>query len=245
MKKSILCLGSLGLAGVLMLTGCGKSDDVLVVGTNASFPPFEYVGGVSGDEIKGFDIDLARQIAKDAGKTLKVENMKFDSLIVALNAGKVDLIASGMTITAERQASVNFSDPYYEATQVVLVNRDNTSIKSVDDLKGKHIAVQLGSTGDIMAKSYSQEVTAFNTGFEAIMELKNAKVDLVLFDSEPAASFLDKNPGLKMVELDFDPEFYGFAVTKEKVELLHSINSTLTTMKHNGEYDALVAKHMK
>jgi len=245
MKKSMLCLGSLGLASVLMLTGCGKSDDVLVVGTNAAFPPFEYVGGVSGDEIKGFDIDLARQIAKDAGKTLKVENMKFDSLIVALNAGKVDLIASGMTITPERQASVNFSNPYYEATQVVLVNKDNTNIESVDDLKGKHIAVQLGSTGDIMAKRFSQQVTAFNTGFEAIMELKNAKVDLVLFDSEPAASFLDKNPGLKMVELDFKPEFYGFAVTKEKVALLKSINNTLSSMKHNGEYDALVNKHMK
>ncbi len=245
MKKSMLFVGSLGLAGLLVLTGCGKSDDVLVVGTNASFPPFEYVGGVSGDEIKGFDIDLARQIAKNAGKTLKVENMKFDSLIVALNSGKIDLIASGMTITSERQASVNFSAPYYEATQVVLVNKENSSIKSVDDLKGKHIAVQLGSTGDIMAKSYTQQVTAFNTGFEAIMELKNSKVDLVLFDSEPAASFLDKNPGLKMIELDFDPEFYGFAVAKEKVELLKSINSTLTTMKHNGEYDALVAKHMK
>ncbi|WP_394147442.1 basic amino acid ABC transporter substrate-binding protein [Shewanella atlantica] len=245
MKKSMLFLGSLGLAGVLMLSGCGKSDDVLVVGTNAAFPPFEYVGGVSGDEIKGFDIDLARQIAKDAGKTLKVENMKFDSLIVALNAGKVDFIASGMTITPERQESVNFSKPYYEATQVVLVNKDNTSIKSADDLKGKHIAVQLGSTGDIMAKSYSQQVTAFNTGFEAIMELKNAKVDLVLFDSEPAASFLEKNPGLKMLELDFEPEFYGFAVAKDKVELLESINNTLSSMKQSGGYDALVNKHMK
>ncbi|ABZ78029.1 extracellular solute-binding protein family 3 [Shewanella halifaxensis HAW-EB4] len=245
MKKSVLVLASLGLTGALMLTGCGKSDDVLVVGTNASFPPFEYVGGASGDEIMGFDIDLARQIAKDAGKTLKVENMNFDSLIVALNAGKVDFIASGMTITPERQASVNFSEPYYEATQMVLVNKDNNSINSLDDLKDKHIAVQLGSTGDIMAKSYSQQVTAFNSGFEAVMELKNAKVDLVLFDSEPAISFLEKNPQLKMVELDFSPEFYGFAVAKDKVELLNSINTSLSTMKQNGGYDAIVNKHMK
>ncbi|GIU32703.1 basic amino acid ABC transporter substrate-binding protein [Shewanella schlegeliana] len=245
MKKSVLVVASLGLTGALMLTGCGKSDDVLVVGTNASFPPFEYVGGASGDEIMGFDIDLAQQIAKDAGKTLKIENMNFDSLIVALNAGKVDFIASGMTITPERQASVNFSEPYYEATQMVLVNKDNNSINSLDDLKDKHIAVQLGSTGDIMAKSYSQQVTAFNSGFEAVMELKNAKVDLVLFDSEPAISFLEKNPQLKMVELDFSPEFYGFAVAKDKVELLNSINTSLSTMKQNGGYDALVSKHMK
>ncbi|MCK8044475.1 basic amino acid ABC transporter substrate-binding protein [Shewanella sp. 1CM18E] len=245
MKQSVTGLVSLGLASVLLLAGCGKSDDVLVVGTNATFPPFEYVGGVSGDEIKGFDIDLAKQIAKDAGKTLKVENMNFDSLIVALNAGKIDFIASGMTITPERQASVDFSAPYYEATQLVLVNKDNTTINSLDDLTDKHIAVQLGSTGDIMAKSYSQNVTAFNTGFEAVMELKNNKVDLVLFDSEPAISFLNKNPQLKMVKLDFNAEFYGLAVPKGKTELLNSINSTLKSMKSNGEYDALVTKYMK
>ncbi|CAH0533211.1 Arginine-binding extracellular protein ArtP [Vibrio stylophorae] len=245
MKKSLTGFVCLGVAAVLTMSGCGKSDDVLVVGTNAAFPPFEYVGGVNGDEIKGFDIDLAEQIAKDAGKTLKIENIKFDSLIVALNSGKIDMIASGMTITPERQANVDFSTAYYEATQVVLVNQDNDSITSVDDLKDKHIAVQLGSTGDLMAKKLSNKVTAFNTGFEAVMELKNSKVDLVLFDSEPAASFLKKNPQLKMIELDFTPEFYGLAVAKGNTELLNSINQTLQTMKQNGQYDALVAKHMK
>ncbi len=96
-----------------------------------------------------------------------------------------------------------------------------------------------------MAKTYSQQVTAFNTGFEAVMELKNNKVDLVLFDSEPATSFLNKNPQLKMIELDFEPEFYGLAVPKNKTELLSNINSTLKSMKSNGEYDALVTKYMK
>lgn len=81
-----------------------------------------------------------------------------------------------MTITPDRQASVNFSDPYYEATQVVLMSKENNSIHNVDDLTGKHIGVQLGSTGDIMAKNYSEDVTAFNTGFEAIMELKMARL---------------------------------------------------------------------
>lgn len=244
MKKSML-LGGLTLAATLLLAGCGKSDDVLVVGTNAAFPPFEYVGGQSGDEIKGFDIDLAKQIAKDAGKTLKVENMKFDSLIVALNSGKIDFIASGMTITAERQANVNFSDPYYEATQVVLVNKDNDSIHTLEDIKDKHFAVQLGTTADIMSKKYTQNITAFNTGFEAIMELKNAKVDLVLFDSEPAANYLAKNPELKMIKLDFPAEFYGFAVSKEQPELLASINKTLANMKADGQYQTLVSTHIK
>ncbi len=244
MKKSML-LGCITLMTALGLTGCSKQQDVLVVGTNASFPPFEYVGGTSGDEIKGFDIDLARQIAKDAGKTLKIENMKFDSLIVALNSGKIDFIASGMTITPDREASVNFSAPYYEATQVVLVNKDDDSIHTIEDLTGKHFAVQLGSTADTMAKQYTQELTAFNTGFEAIMELKNGKVDLVLFDSEPAANYLAKNPDLKLIKLAFPPEFYGFAVAKTQPELLSSINNTLIKMKQNGEYQALVSQYIK
>lgn len=244
MKKSML-LGGLTLTATLLLAGCGKSEDVLVVGTNAAFPPFEYVGGQSGDEIKGFDIELAKQIAKDAGKTLKVENMKFDSLIVALNSGKIDFIASGMTITPERQASVNFSEPYYEATQVLLVNKDNDTIHTLDDIKDKHFAVQLGSTADIMSKKYTQNVTAFNTGFEAIMELKNGKVDLVLFDSEPAANYLAKNPDLKLIKLDFPAEFYGFAVSKQQPELLNSINHTLKNLKASGQYQALVSAHIK
>ncbi|TVL20763.1 ABC transporter substrate-binding protein [Shewanella xiamenensis] len=244
MKKSML-LGGLALSATLLLAGCGKSNDVLVVGTNAAFPPFEYVGGQSGDEIKGFDIELAKQIAKDAGKTLKVENMKFDSLIVALNSGKIDFIASGMTITPERQASVNFSEPYYEATQVLLVNKDNDTIHTFDDIKDKHFAVQLGSTADMMSKKYTQNVTAFNTGFEAIMELKNGKVDLVLFDSEPAANYLAKNPDLKLIKLDFPAEFYGFAVSKQQPELLTSINNTLKNLKESGQYQTLVSAHIK
>lgn len=240
-----MLLGGLTLTATLLLAGCGKSEDVLVVGTNAAFPPFEYVGGQSGDEIKGFDIELAKQIAKDAGKTLKVENMKFDSLIVALNSGKIDFIASGMTITPERQASVNFSEPYYEATQVLLVNKDNDTIHTLDDIKDKHFAVQLGSTADIMSKKYTQNVTAFNTGFEAIMELKNGKVDLVLFDSEPAANYLAKNPDLKLIKLDFPAEFYGFAVSKQQPELLNSINHTLKNLKASGQYQALVSAHIK
>jgi ABC-type amino acid transport substrate-binding protein len=241
MKKIILLSSLMAIA----LTGCGKNEDVLVVGTNAAFPPFEYVGGVSGDEIKGFDIEIAKQIAKDAGKTLKIENMKFDSLIVALNSGKIDMIASGMTITAERLKSVNFSQPYYEATQVVITQKQDDSIHSLSDLEAKHAAVQLGTTGDIMAKKYTGQVTAFNTGFEAIMELNNGKVDLVLIDSEPAASYLEKNPELKLVELKFDAEFYGFAISKKDPELLQQVNATLAKIKTNGQYDTLISQYMK
>lgn len=241
MKKTILLASLMALA----LTGCGKKEDVLVVGTNAAFPPFEYIGGPTGDEVIGFDIDIAKQIAKDAGKTLKIENMKFDGLIVALNSGKIDMIASGMTITEERQKKVNFSQPYYEATQVVITQKKNDSIHNLDDLKGKHFAVQLGTTADGMSKKFTDKVTAFNTGFEAIMELNNGKVDLVLFDSEPAANYLAKNPDLKIVPLEFEPEFYGFAIPKENPELLQQVNDTLAKMNANGQYGKLVSQYMK
>lgn len=240
--KKIIAVLSLSL---IALTGCGKQDDVLVVGTNATFPPFEYIGGASGDEIMGFDIDIARQIAADAGKTLKVENMNFDSLVVALNAGKIDLIAAGMTITPERARSVDFSDPYYEATQVVITRKDDSSIKTPDDIKGKKIAVQLGTTGDVMAKDFTEQVVAFNTGFEALMELKNGKVDLVLFDSAPAAKHLEKNPELKLQKMDFTPEYYGLGMAKGNAELAALVNKTLADMQQNGQFDALLSKHMK
>ncbi len=241
MKKSLL----LATVTTLLLTGCGKDQDVLVVGTNAAFPPFEYMGGANGDEVKGLDIDIAKAIAADAGKTLKVENLKFDSLIVALNSGKIDFIASGMTITDERQKSVNFSTPYYEATQVVIVNQDSQIFNTPADLAGKKIAVQLGSTGDIMAKELKAEVVAFNTGFEAFMELKNHKVDLVLFDSQPAATYLAKNPTLKQLDIDFSPEFYGIAVSKNQPELLGQINATLSRLQNSGEYQQLIEKYQK
>lgn len=241
MKKIIAVLG----LTVAALTGCGEKDDVLVVGTNASFPPFEYFGGPNGDEIKGFDIDIAKQIAEDSGKTLKVENMAFDSLIVALNAGRIDMIAAGMTITPERQANVNFSAPYYEATQVIVTTKGDTTIQSIDDLKGKKVSVQLGTTGDLMAKELGSEVVAFNTGFEAIMELKNGRVDVMLFDKEPAKNLVKKNPELELQSLPFDPEYYGLAMAKGNTELLERVNSTLASMKANGEFDALLNKHIK
>ncbi|WP_345887465.1 basic amino acid ABC transporter substrate-binding protein [Shewanella algae] len=241
MKKSLL----LAAVTALLLTGCGKDQDVLVVGTNATFPPFEYMGGANGDEVKGLDIDIAKAIADDAGKTLKVENLNFDALIVALNSGKVDFIASGMTITDERKESVNFSTPYYEATQVVIVNQDSPEYKTPADLAGKKIAVQLGSTGDIIAKELKADVVAFNSGFEAFMELKNHRVDMVLFDSQPAAEHLAKNPTLKQLNVNFSPEFYGIAVPKDKPELLKQINATLSRLKSSGEYKQLIEKYQK
>lgn len=241
MKKAIF----LSAIIAMVLTGCAKEEELLVVGTEATFPPFEYVGGEDGAQITGFDMEIAEQIAKDSGKKLKIENIKFDSLVIALNSGKIDMIAAGMTITDERLKKVNFSTPYFEATQLVVVNKENTSVNVIGDLKGKRIAVQLGTTGDIMAQTLTKNVIAFNTVFDAIKELNNHKVDIALIDKEPAANYLAKNPNLKPVSLKFDAEYYGIAVAKDDQALLKQIDKTLKNMKNNGHYDALISKYMK
>ncbi len=244
--KILRLLAILSLA-LLVISGCEKKKDVIIMGTNAAFPPFEFIGGESGDQIVGFDVEIAKEIAKDLGKELRIEDMEFDTLLTALNNGKVDFVLAGMTINPKRAESVNFSKPYYEATQAVLVKKGQTSIKTIDDLKDKKISVQLGTTGNDMASKHTAEsnVAAFNTGFEAVLELKNEKVDCLIIDQQPALSFLKKNPDLEMLSFDFEPEFYGIAIKKNNKELLEAVNKTLDRLKTSGKYDKLLAQFMK
>ena len=178
---------------------------------------------------------------------MKIEDMEFDSLLTALQASKIDMAIAGMTITAKRKESVDFSDPYYEATQAVILKAENTAIRNLDDLKGKKISVQLGTTGNEISKKYTKDeaIVAFNTGFEAVMELKKNRVDCVIIDEQPAQNFVKKNPDLKVVKMNFDPEFYGIAVKKGNPALLSIINATLAELKSSGRYDALVTEYIK
>lgn len=246
MNKSIWALLTLVLAAGLLLGGCGKKDE-LVMGTNAAFPPFEYIGGANGDEVVGFDVEIAKAIAKKAGKTLRIEDMEFDTLLTALDAGKVDFTIAGMTITDEREKSVDFSQPYYEATQAVIIRKDNGAIKSKADLDGKKISVQLGTTGNEVAKDFTADsnIVAFNTGFEAVMELKNGKVDLMIIDEQPAQNFIKQNPELTILPMDFDAEYYGIAVKTGNSKLLDIINKTLEEIQTDGTYDKLISEYMK
>jgi len=229
------------------LTGCTEKKDTIVMGTNAAFPPFEFIGGKTGDEVVGFDVEIAKEIAKDLGKELEIEDMEFDTLLTALNANKIDFVIAGMTINPKRAESVNFSEPYYEATQAIVVKKGQSIIKVIDDLKDKKMSVQLGTTGNDMASKYTEEgkISAFNTGFEAVMELKNGKVDCLIIDQQPAMSFVAKNPELEIISFDFDPEYYGIAIKKDNRELLDSVNKTLARLKSSGRYDELLSQFMK
>ena len=242
-NKLILSLIILSIA----LTGCAKKKDTIVMGTNATFPPFESVGGESGDEVVGFDVEIAKEIARDLGKELEVEDMEFDTLLTALNANKVDFVIAGMTINPTRAESVDFTEPYYEATQAVIVKKGQSTIKTIDDLKDKKISVQLGTTGNDMASKYTGEgnISAFNTGFEAVMELKNERVDCLIIDQQPALNFVSKNPELEILSFDFDPEYYGIAIKKDNKELLDAANKTLARLKSSGKYDELLSQFMK
>lgn len=247
MKKITVFALAAFLIPAAIFAGGSKEKTTIVMGTNAAFPPFEYIGGASGNDVVGFDVEIAKAIAAKAGKTLKIEDMEFDSLLTALQADKIDMAIAGMTITEKRKESVDFSSPYYEATQAVILKADNASIAVLDDLKEKKIAVQLGTTGNEVAKKYTKDesIVAFNTGFEAVMELKNGKVDCVIIDEQPAQNFVKKNPDLKVVKMAFDPEFYGIAVKKGNAQLLATINATLAELKSSGAYDAIVSEYIK
>lgn len=242
-------LGSLTiLAMVALLAACGRKDATkyLVMGTNAEFPPFETRGGEKGSDVVGFDVEVAKAIAVKVGLPLKVEDMKFDSLLPALNAGKVDIVLAGMTITPERAQNVDFSSPYYKATQVVLLLAGGFIPESKDELKGKKIAVQLGTTGDGMAAEITgqENVRQFTSAMDAVVELMNSKVDCVVIDEQPAIQFAKKNPELMLVRLAFDDEFYGVAVKKGNAELLAKINEALAEIASDGRYDQFVEQWM-
>ena len=152
---------------MLVGTGCGKKEE-LVMATNAEFPPYEYHDG---DAIVGIDAEIAQAIADEMGRTLVIEDMQFDSIIAAVTSGKADMGIAGMTITEDRLQSVDFSTPYATASQVIIV-KDDSPITSPDDLTGKTIGVQLGTTGDIYAEDIENAtIEKYNKGFEVYKKL--------------------------------------------------------------------------
>lgn len=245
MKKLLLVV--LALIGTL-LVGCGaKKEEAKIqkvyVGTNAEFAPFEFL---EGDKAVGFDMDIINEIAKLQGFEVQVQNQAFDGLLPALQAKKIDLIIAGMTVTEERLKAVNFSDSYYTASQVIILPEGNNDIKTFDDLKGKNVGVQMGTTGDtVISEKTEIKNTKYNNGSEAIMALLANKLDAVVIDNEPAKNFVSKNKGLKVVETGAVKEDYAIAIGKDNKELLDKINAGLKTLKENGKYDELIAKWFK
>ena len=222
-----------------------KTEGVLTFGTNAEFPPFEFVAGTGViDQYDGIDMAIAKQIAEDNGMTAAIENMEFDSLLVALQNGQIDAAIAGMTVTEERKEAVDFSVPYYTATQVMIVKEDS-DIASAADMADKKICVVQGYTGEICVNDMGYPYEAFKKGTEAVMELVNGKCDVVVIDSATAQKYVDDNEGLKIVEdADaFESEEYAVAVRKGNTALLDMINSAIEAKLADGTISELGVKY--
>ena len=222
-----------------------KTEGVITFGTNAEFPPFEFVAsnGVI-DQYDGIDMAIAKQIAEDNGMTAAVENMEFDSLLIALQNGQIDAAIAGMTVTEERLESVDFSTPYYMATQVMIVKEDS-DISAAADMADKKICVVQGYTGEICVQDLGYPYEAFKKGTEAVMELVNGKCDVVVIDSATAQKYVGDNEGLKIVEdsAAFESEEYAIAVRKGNTELLDMINKAVEAKLADGTISELGVKY--
>ena len=220
----------------------GGKADKLVMATNAEFPPYEYH---EGDEIVGIDAEIAEAIAEELGMELEIEDMAFDSIIPAVTAGKADIGVAGMTVTEDRKESVDFSEPYTTATQVVIVKEDS-DIAGPDDLVGKKVGVQLGTTGDIYASDIEDAtVEQYNKGFEAVQALTQGKIDAVVIDGQPAKEFVKEAEGLKILDEAFTEEEYAIAIAKDNTELKDQINDALAKLKDSGKLDEIIGKYIK
>ncbi|MCI9022549.1 MAG: amino acid ABC transporter substrate-binding protein [Eubacterium sp.] len=217
-------------------------EGVLTMATNAAFPPYEFY---ESNKITGIDVEIAEAIAGKLGLELKIEDMEFGSIIIAVTQGKADMGLAGMTVTEERLESVDFSDSYATGIQAVIVAEDS-EISEIADLNGKKIGVQLATTGDIYAKEDFGEdsVEAYNKGADAVMALKQGKVDAVIIDNQPALSFVKSTEGLKILETEYAVEDYAAAIAKDNDALVQAVNGALAELKADGTIQSIIDKYI-
>ena len=221
-----------------------NNSKTLVMGTNAQFPPFEYL---EGGAVVGVDADLMAAIAKEMGVKLKISDMEFDSLPTALVNKQIDVIAAGFTVTPDREETMDFSTPYYVAEQTIIVLKDSI-ITSKENLKDKVIGVQSGTTGQFDAENWTSDtnIKGFESGMLAVEALKNGQVDAVIIDDNAAQVYGDETPDtLVLIRGQFDAEEYAIAVPKGNDVLLKKINAALDKLKADGTFDDINSKYMK
>ncbi len=225
------------------------TEGVLTMATNAEFPPYEYY---EGDTVTGIDVEIAQAIADKLGLTLQVEDMEFDSVISAVKGGKADIGMAGMTVTDERLEEVNFTESYATGVQVIIVTEDS-DITSADDLfaEGANhtIGVQLTTTGDIYTTEDIEAaglgtIDRYNKGADAVMALKNGKVDCVVIDNEPAKAFVAANEGLKILETEYVTEDYAIAVSKDNDALHAAVDAALQELIADGTVQSIIDKYI-
>ena len=269
LKKLSIAMLSMVLAGSMLLTACGGGNTqatedtgsdtqqsetaenteggVLRMATNATFPPYEYY---EGDEVVGIDPEIAAAIAEKLGMTLEINDMDFDPAIAAAQTGQADIVMEGLTVTDDRKEKINFTDSYATGVQVVIVPEDS-DIQSVEDLEGKLIGVQQGTTGDLYCSDTpenggfgEENVQKFTSGPVAVEALKNGQIDCVVIDNEPAKSYVAQNEGLKILDTEYVTEEYAIGISKDNPELLEQINAALQELKDDGTIQSIIDKYI-
>ena len=260
LSRRNLVLGA--LLSAFVLTGCGKKEEAAnvqapttpaaevkeyVVGTDAAYAPFEFENDQK--QAEGFDIDVVTAIADKAGIKVKFINTPWEGIFASLNNGDRDALVSAITITDERKASMDFSEPYFEARQLIVVAKD-AKVAKFNDLKGMKVAVQTGTTGDELVQKLLGKTSADIKRFEstplALKELESGGVQAVVADNGVVINYLKNNADKGLISVEdkdsFHPEYYGVAVKKGNAELLGKINEGLKAIKADGTYDKIYAK---
>lgn len=215
----------------------------LIMSTNAAFPPYEMT--TDSGEFEGIDIETAQAIADKLGLELQIDDMDFDAALLAVQQGKSDMVMAGVTVTDERQNVMDFTDSYATGIQSIIVKEDS-DIASVDDLAGKKIGTQRGTTGYLYCSDDfgDENVVAYDDGLTAVQMLNNGQVDCVVIDNAPAKEFIAANPGLKLLDTAYVEEDYAIGVGKGNTELKDSINTALEELKADGTLQAIVDKYI-
>ena len=242
MKKLIALLVAMMMLGTI----AAAAAETLTMGTNASFPPYEYY---EEGKIVGIDAEIAAAIAEKLGMELEIMDMEFKAIIPAVTEGKIDFGMAGMTVTEERLQSVNFSDTYATGIQAIIVKEDS-EITCYEDLAAEgaewKIGVQDSTTGDIYCTDEfgDSRVFKYAVGADAVEALKKGKVDCVIIDNEPAKAYVEANEGLKILDSTYAEEEYAICVNLENTELLDKINAALKELIEDGTVASIIAKYI-
>jgi polar amino acid transport system substrate-binding protein len=242
-KQKFLLALSILVMFCFVLSACGQKSQTIKIATDATFPPFETVDEKT-KELTGFDVELMKEIAKKASLNIEFVNIGFDPMLAGVSQCQYDAAIAAITITDERKQQMLFSEPYINAGQIVSVRKDNTTVKSKDDLAGKTIAAQLGTTGAIEAQKIPNVTLKTYDSYDlAFLDLANGQIDAVIADYPTALGFVGQfSDKLMTVGKVFTEEAYGVAVCKKNNDLLKKINDGLAAVKSEGTISKLEQK---
>ena len=232
-KLFMLCLGA------ALIAGCGSKSNELKMITEATFPPYEFLRG---QEIVGIDVEISRAVAEKLNRPFAAETVDFDSVIPAVISGKADLAVAGITITEDRKQNVDFSDPYVKTGIVVIYKKDNP-FTDVEQLKGKKIGVQAGTTSETyVLDELGQEPERAKSPAEAVAGLKAGRCEFVIADIDPAKNCVKGEDDLALSDF-ITSEEYAVAIRKGQPELLSAINETIAEIKADGRLEKWIADY--